>query len=106
MYLINATQPGAVATRADLVLPLYLDFGDIFNTLCAHMDVDPTTAMLGYKFDKEHVCDAPCRLTTSEDWQSALEVLVPKMQRTWAATPKLNIYYLVCISYCSEAATY
>ena len=55
-----------------LRLPIDLSFQDFYSHVCAHMDLEPLEANLGYKFFGDRKTEAPFRLATDDDLRAAM----------------------------------
>ncbi|KIJ67284.1 hypothetical protein HYDPIDRAFT_165949 [Hydnomerulius pinastri MD-312] len=64
---------GTVVTCSSLQLPTNITFADFWDWVCAHMDLDPAEAELGYKFSTGHVRDVPRTLANEKDLATAIE---------------------------------
>ncbi|KIJ05516.1 hypothetical protein PAXINDRAFT_141245, partial [Paxillus involutus ATCC 200175] len=69
----NTAVVGTVVTRSNLRLPTDIKFADFFGRVCAHMDLDPAEAELGYKFSSDRVGDVPRTLANEQDFIIAIE---------------------------------
>ncbi|PPR02239.1 hypothetical protein CVT24_011467 [Panaeolus cyanescens] len=78
---LNTNVVGGIVTRVTLSLPSDLPFQDFFSRICAHMDLSPSSAILGYKMTGDLVRTAPYRLMDEEDLRNAMSKAVLKIQR-------------------------
>ncbi|KAH9066997.1 hypothetical protein EDB83DRAFT_2181108, partial [Lactarius deliciosus] len=78
---LNTEVVGSTVTRVFLALPSDIIFGDFFSRVCAHMDISPTDALLGYKFSGDPVQAAPYHLTNEEELREAMKKAIEKMRR-------------------------
>ncbi|KAF8979997.1 hypothetical protein BDQ17DRAFT_1337967 [Cyathus striatus] len=65
-------RPPAQQPREDRGLP----FDDFYDRICAHMDLQPNDALIGYKFKWDRVCDAPHRLSSAEEYHTMIEITI------------------------------
>ncbi|KAF8990081.1 hypothetical protein BDQ17DRAFT_1434022 [Cyathus striatus] len=72
-------RPPAQQPREDRVIDTGLPFDDFYDHICAHMDLQPNDALIGYKFKWDHVCDAPHRLSSAEEYHTMIEITIGKI---------------------------
>ena len=56
-------------------------FEDFFSHVCAHMEINPTGASLGYKFNGDPAQAAPYNLTNEEQLRQAIKKAIEKLKR-------------------------
>ncbi|KAH7917952.1 hypothetical protein BV22DRAFT_1134975 [Leucogyrophana mollusca] len=69
----NTAIVGAAVSHSMIRLPCDIIFANFWSRVCAHMDLDPAVAELGYKYSFECVGDAPRSLNTDDDLQAAIQ---------------------------------
>ncbi|KIK24467.1 hypothetical protein PISMIDRAFT_98480 [Pisolithus microcarpus 441] len=94
----NTGVVGAVVTRSNLRLPCDISFVDFWDRLCAHMDLDPTEAVIGYKFSTDRVGDALRSLANENDLRVAIDHGQGLVHRARTCKIEVVIHNLVCMS--------
>ena len=64
--------------------------------MCAHMDLNPTDALLGYKFSGDPVWTPPYHLSNDGELCEAINKGVQKMQRARTWVMFIEVHNLVC----------
>jgi hypothetical protein len=70
---LNTGTVGANVSRVQMRLPLDITFEDFFLRVCAKMDLDPSEAQLGYKFNTDRARDDPNQLSNELQLREAME---------------------------------
>ncbi|KAJ3979368.1 hypothetical protein F5890DRAFT_1393553, partial [Lentinula detonsa] len=89
-------------------LPTNLAFNDFFSRICAHMDLDPVSARIGYKIvPGQRARDIPYQISNKEEYRVAVTNIVDRIN--WARTREvfMEILNLVCklILFCKNLLT-
>lgn len=69
----NTAIVGAIVTHSNLHLPCDISFADFWTRVCAHMDLDPAEAELGYKFSVDRAGDLTHSLANENNLHTAIE---------------------------------
>lgn len=94
---IPTNHAGTVPTRVSIHVPLDISFRDLHNRICAHMDIHPDNAQLGFKFHTDLVRDLPRRLSNEDDLRAAMEMAAGFIRRARTRRVVMNIHNLVGI---------
>ncbi|KAG2749318.1 hypothetical protein P692DRAFT_20732641 [Suillus brevipes Sb2] len=70
---MNTGVPRGQVSRVQLCLPVDIGFEDFFSRVCAKMDLNPSEAQLGYKFNTDRVRDDPNQLSSEMQLREAME---------------------------------
>jgi len=89
-----------IVTRVIIRLPTNLIFNDLFERICANMDIQPANAILGYKFSGDRVSDPANRLANAEDLAQAMSRATDKIKRARTREVILEIHNLVGVFGC------
>jgi hypothetical protein len=93
---LNTADHGtAAAKRTEFNMPLDLEYGDFMSRLCARMDLDKRTAMLGYKYHTDRARNLPHTLSNEEEYRIALKMGISLMQRARTRIVVHEIHNLV-----------
>ncbi|KAG1771527.1 hypothetical protein EDD22DRAFT_947961 [Suillus occidentalis] len=76
---MNTGVPRGQVSCVQLRLPVDIGFEDFFSRVCAKMDLNPSEAQLGYKFNTDHVRDDPNQLS------SEMQLQIFNLQKAQAA---------------------
>ncbi|KAJ2911982.1 hypothetical protein MD484_g8432, partial [Candolleomyces efflorescens] len=78
---LNTGVVGGIITLIPLKLPADLPFRDFWDRVCAHMDLEPLEARLGYKTTGDPARMEPYRLMNEEDLRVAMGKVLEKVKR-------------------------
>ena len=84
-----------IVTRSNLHLQTDIKFIDFFDHVCAHMDLVPAEAELGYKFSSDRVGDVPRTLANEQDFANAIENGQSLVRRARTQKVEILIHNLV-----------
>ena len=84
-------------THSNLRLATDIKFIDFFDRVCAHMDLDPAEAELGYKFSSDRVGDVPHTLANEQDLAMAIENGQSLVRCARTRKIEIMVHNLVCI---------
>jgi hypothetical protein len=94
---LNTGTVGANVSRIQMRLPLDITFEDFFSRACAKMNLDPSEAELGYKFNLDRARDDPNQLSSETQLREAMERGEKLLIRTRTRKIILEIHNLVSI---------
>ncbi|KAF7979309.1 hypothetical protein HWV62_43034 [Athelia sp. TMB] len=90
----NSDTLGARVSRVFQDIDIGIDFEDFFSQACANMDINVTTAELGWKFTTQKKGDAPNQLATADDFKYAMDMAIAKQQRAITNPVEVQIFNL------------
>ena len=93
---LNIGVSGCIVSCISLWLPTDILSEDFISCLCAHMDLNPTDALLGYKFSGDPVWTPPYHLSNDGELCEAINKGVQKMQRARTQVMFIEVHNLVC----------
>ena len=94
----NTAVPGAVVTRIMRKVPYDISWEDFRARICAHMDLDPQHARLGYKLPNSRVRDPPQELSDEFDLRGDLDTTARVMQCARTRKVTLELHKLVSLT--------
>jgi hypothetical protein len=94
---MNTGVPRSQVSRVQLCLPVDIGFEDFFSRVCAKMDLNPSEAQLGYKFNTDRVRDDPNQLSSEMQLHEAMEQ--GKRLLGWARTREIILEIFNLVSY-------
>ena len=74
--------------------------------MCKNMELDPQTAVLGYKFSSDRIKDAPREISSSEDYVFAMEFILKKTRNARSKMHMLILHNLVSVLIRSSTTIY
>jgi len=98
---LNTKTIGANVSRVQLRLPLDISFEDFFSRVCAKMDLNPSEAELGYKFNMDRARDDPNQLSSEMQLREAMDRGRKLLNRARTREIILEIHNLVSIRFTS-----
>jgi len=92
---LNTGVVGGIVTQTPLRLPIDLTFQDFYSRVCAHMDLEPLEACLGYKLPGDHKSDVPFRLSMEEELRAAMGKAINLIKRAHTHEVVMEIFNMV-----------
>ena len=90
-FPVNSGMIGVAATTRICSWDTRKLFADFWLQMCENMEVDPQTAIIGYKISSDRVKDIARELSTEEDYKLAMESILKK---TWNERSKTYMLIL------------
>lgn len=75
----NTEVDNGIITHIIVRLPTDLPFEDFIGRVCANMDLNPTTAIIGYKFAGDRISDNPMQLVNADELTQAMAHAIDKI---------------------------
>jgi hypothetical protein len=105
---LNTGVVGGIVSWVPLRLPTDISFDDFFSRVCAHMELPPLEALIGYKFSGDRKSDLAFRLANEQDLHQVMAQEIDKLKRARTKEVVIEIYNLICTSsfhvMCSNSA--
>lgn len=96
-FPVNSGMIGVAATMRTCSWDTKKPFSEFWLQMCANMQLDPQTAVIGYKISGDRVKDAAREISSEEDYVFAMETILKKTQNARSKTHTLVLQNLVSV---------